>query len=103
TEHFFSTLGVQPMLGRTIESDDYKLGAAVVLSHRLWQTTFGGDKNIVGRSITLSDKGYTVIGVMPASFEMYPAQTSLWYPLTSDNDLAKNSKQHLLAVVARIK
>ena len=103
TSQFFSILGVQPQLGRTFEIDDFKSGASVVVSHRLWQTTFGGRNDVVGRNITLNDKGYTIIGVMPASFEVYPAQTSLWYPLTADNDLAKNSKQHLLAIIGRIK
>lgn len=103
TKDFFSLLGVQPMLGRTLVPDDFKTGEAVVLSHRLWQTTFGGSKDILNKNITLSGKTYTVVGVMPSSFQMYPAQTDIWYPMGADNTLATNPKQHLLAIVGRIK
>jgi predicted permease len=74
---FFRTLGVAPILGRTIEERD---GAApvAVLSHRLWQRRFGRDVNVIGRSITLGTMSHTVIGVMPATFQFPSRQFQVW-------------------------
>ena len=80
TANFFSTLGVKPQLGRTFARDDAPVGAGnvVVLSHRFWQRQFGGDTQIIGRSIPLSNelqvpsklvKSVVVIGIMPPDFQ----------------------------------
>ncbi len=63
-------LRARPMLGRLFAPDEDQPGKdkVIVLTHRLWQRRFGGDTNIVGRAIHLSDQGYTVIGVLPPSF-----------------------------------
>ena len=84
---FFRVLGVNPMLGRGFRMEDEKPGAAViVLSHALWQSTFGGDREIVGRPVTLDGNSYTVAGVMPPTFNFpirYP-EVSLWATLAVD-------------------
>jgi putative ABC transport system permease protein len=82
TGHFFSVMGVAPMLGRTFSDDDDKAGAArvIVLSHALWREQFSADPAIVGRSLELDGKPYTVVGVMPPSFA-YPAGATFWTPL----------------------
>ncbi len=68
----FQLLGVQPMLGRTFLSDEDEPGHRVaILSHTLWQRQFGGDSEIVGKSITLDGQKFQVVGVMPPRFT-YP-------------------------------
>jgi putative ABC transport system permease protein len=64
---YFDIFGARPMLGRTFGSDEDQLGKQheVVLSHRVWESRFGADRGIIGRSIRLNGEPYTVIGVMP--------------------------------------
>ena len=69
--NFFNLLGVQPALGRVFTAADDRRGCAapgVVISHPFWQREFGGDKNVLGRKVTLADHQFDVIGVTPASF-----------------------------------
>jgi putative ABC transport system permease protein len=74
----FPLLGIAPMLGRTYSQDEDQPGHAVaVLSHGLWQRYFAADPNIVGRTIQLDRQPYTVIGVMPQSFE-FPLRGETW-------------------------
>jgi putative ABC transport system permease protein len=67
----FSLLGVAPFLGRSFlpEEDQPNAPNLVVLSHRLWQRRFNSDRQIVGKTISLNQESYSVIGVMPAQFE----------------------------------
>ncbi|HJZ83081.1 MAG TPA: ABC transporter permease [Pyrinomonadaceae bacterium] len=105
TGNFFQALGVQPALGRTFLLENEKPGSdqVVVLSHALWQKRFGGDTGIISRRITLDDKSYEVIGVMPPDFE-FPATTEIWAPLNFDNQPGlKQRKAHFLRPVARLK
>ena len=84
---FFSVLGIKPLLGRGIDEDDQKPGArVVVLSHELWQSSFGSDSNIIGRTISLGGQNFTVVGVMPAGF-VFPIETpppQFWISQASD-------------------
>jgi putative ABC transport system permease protein len=83
--HFFDLLGATPLLGRTFHSDDDRRGSArtVVLSYGFWQRQFAGDPAIVGRTMILSGKTYTVLGIMPAAFS-FPSGTDIWTPLVPD-------------------
>src|SRR5262249_28101492 len=68
---FFRTLGIPPMLGREFTLDEelpYEK-TVVVLSHGLWQRRFGGDPNIIGKTIRLSGRTFTVVGVAPAGLQ----------------------------------
>src|SRR5262245_30813017 len=66
----FATLGVRPQLGRWFVGEEEKPGIrAAIINHGLWQRQFGGDPNIVGRAVTLNDKPFNVVGVMPAGFQ----------------------------------
>jgi len=73
---FFTTLEVQPLLGRVFLPEEDKPGndRVVVLSYGLWQRRFGGASQILGKTITLDDKSYSVVGVMPASFRYFRAE-----------------------------
>ncbi|MCP4657342.1 MAG: ABC transporter permease [bacterium] len=76
-------MGVQPILGRFILPEEDAPNAAanvVVISHVLWQNRFGGDPEILGRTIKIDEELYEVIGVMPPLFE-YPYKSKLWIPL----------------------
>ncbi|HEY7182660.1 MAG TPA: ABC transporter permease, partial [Blastocatellia bacterium] len=84
---FFHVLGAQPFLGRGFTAVDDQPGAApvVVLSHRAWADTFGGDASVVGRSASMSGQSYTIIGVMPASFRFTP-DADVFVPLSKSED-----------------
>jgi predicted permease len=78
----FPILHVNAAIGRVFTNEEDKPGAApvVVLSHALWQRRFGGQESIVGQSIILNTRSYTVIGVMPADF-FFPSRAEMWVPV----------------------
>lgn len=89
SENFFTVLGARPLLGRTFAPGEAgpfgdKASAAgdtpVVLSHAWWQSTFGGDAQVLGRIVELSGRRFTVVGVMPAHFQFPLAETKCWVP-----------------------
>ena len=113
----FSLLGVRPALGRAFLPEEDKLGAAdgglvVILSHRLWQERFGADPGIVGRTIELDNRSFTVVGVMPAGFQ-FPIQAGpidFWTTVavefiapTGFHPMAEQRGAHYLDVIARLK
>jgi len=79
---FFGIMGSRAELGRTFAPEEEKPAGAnvIVLSHDIWQKTFGGDRTIVGRTIRLDDESAVVIGVMPPAFG-YPTWADSWRPL----------------------
>jgi putative ABC transport system permease protein len=85
----FSVLGVRAFLGETFSSAQGKSGGekAVILSYGLWQSRFGGDKNIVGSTIRVNGELYSTKGVMPRSFFFPDQNAQLWIPLTTDGGL----------------
>jgi predicted permease len=71
TENFLTLLGIRPHLGRFFTAEECRFGAAktVVLSHGFWQRRYAGDRDVIGRSITLDGFRATVVGVLPAAFD----------------------------------
>ena len=107
---YFRVLGVAPILGRDFQkSDDRVHGPKVaILSDQLWRLRFGGDPAIVGRQVTLDGDEYSVIGVMPRSFEnVLEPSAELWSPLQYDSanitSLDTVEWGHHLRVVARVR
>src|SRR5258708_8041967 len=101
---FFSTLGVQPILGRVFSPEEDQPGRSnvVVLSHRMWQERFGSNPTIVGQNIEMDGRSYLVAGVMPASFQ-FPDFAQMWTPMAwSDKERAVRGG-HRSVVVARLK
>jgi predicted permease len=101
---FFDVLRGQLLLGRTINESDGRPGNehVVVLSHRLWQSRFSGDAQIVGKTIVLNDETWTVIGVMAPDFQK-PGYAQLWTPLVWDPAEKAVRGEHHWTAVARLK
>ena len=93
----FPVLGVSPMIGRAFTSEEDRHGAdnVVELSYSLWQHQYHGDPNIVGRTVKLDEKPYTVVGVMPPSFRFpfdgkaFSEQADLWLPIGFSPEVLK--------------
>ncbi len=88
TRQFFSAVGIQPMLGRGFLPEEDRPGGqpVVVLSYGLWNSAFGGDPNVIGRSATLNGIPYNIVGVLPANFsfdtgESFDANPEVLLPL----------------------
>jgi putative ABC transport system permease protein len=103
TENLFSVLGVEPAIGRgfAVHADLFGPEHEAIISHRLWQTRFGGAPGIIGRAIRLNGFTYTVVGVMPAGFG-FPGETDLWQQLQWN--LHNHSRgAHFMESVARLR
>jgi putative ABC transport system permease protein len=105
--NFFQLLGIRPALGRDfVEADDSpERWRVLLLSDSLWKRRFGGDPHVLGRTVLMNDREYTIVGVLPATFEplisghfYQPAE--LWAPLgyATTDSLACRSCQHLKAL-----
>lgn len=102
----FQMLGVDASAGRTLQPDDDKPGSqrVVVLSHGLWVRRFGGDRGLIGQTLTLNGDAYTVVGVLPPHFLFPLREAELAFPLSPDTDpRRKDRNDHFLRVVARLK
>ncbi|MFI5234441.1 MAG: ADOP family duplicated permease [Gemmatimonadales bacterium] len=80
TAALFSVLGTPPIIGRTFSTGEMHDPVAVI-SHALWIGSFNGDSTALGRSITLDQKSYTIVGVMPPGFAFPDAATQVWIPI----------------------
>jgi putative ABC transport system permease protein len=105
--NLFPMLGVVPEVGRLFaESDDRRQAAAtVLLTHGLWTRRYGGNREIVGKTILLNAKPYTVIGVLPAWFEYPDTQTQLWAPIYHEqsSEMMQAVDMHNFFVVGRLR
>jgi putative ABC transport system permease protein len=114
--NLFALLGVDAQKGRTFLPEDDQPGAGhvVAISHGLWERRFGADPNIVGQKLMLNDEPYTVVGVLPKTFQFprkgelpagfqFPRQADLYTPLAWTPNQAANRGRNFLAVVARLR
>jgi predicted permease len=102
--NMFELLRVAPARGRNFTSDEDRVGGSpvAIISHGLWERRFGGGQNVVGQSITISGVNATVIGVMPAGFQLLDPAAELWLPL-SQNQFASSARNvRLLSVAGRL-
>ena len=85
TASLFTTLGVQPVRGRFFLTEEDKPGAShvVVVSERFWQSRYGRDEKILQYTLTLDNKPYAIVGVMPNGFR-FPGEFDVWLPLALD-------------------
>ena len=114
---FFDVLGIRPTIGRTFAREDEQGGGGpggfkVIISHDFWRKHFGGDGNVLGRTVTLDRRPHTVIGVMPPGFQ-FPIQTDpIDFYVTIAEDAAnpdgstpqtQQRGSHSLEAIARLK
>lgn len=101
---FFVLLGIQPLVGRAFRTEEDQHGAtpSVMLTNRLWQSHFGANPAIVGRTLMLDGQSYVVAGILPASFRLAPT-TDVWLPLGLYPDDLTSHIHHECSVLARLK
>ena len=103
--NYFDVFGIAPALGRgfTLENEKTGQNQVTVLSHAYWQKRFASDPNIVGKTMTLDNKSYQIVGVMPAGVS-FPQQAELWVPIDFEgNPEMKIRKAHFLRPIGRLK
>jgi putative ABC transport system permease protein len=104
--NFFRMLRVTPVIGRDFTPEDEQIGheQVVLLSYGLWRRRFGGDSGILGNTILLDEKPFTVIGVLPRSFSLYGTlpDFELWKPFAFNRALL-DREDHELVIFARLK
>jgi putative ABC transport system permease protein len=104
TAGFFDALGVQPRYGRVFTLADEKTSDpyVVILSHHLWQERFGGDPNVIGKSIALDGKTRTVVGVLANDMPVL-TQADLWFPAPFENPGMQSRRSHFLRPIGLLK
>src|SRR6478735_3376476 len=102
---FFELLGVLPSLGRFFRNEEDTDGRnqVVVLNHEFWQTRFGGRHDIIGQTLTLNDKSFTVVGVMPAGFTYPTPEIQFWTPMALSPAEKVVRDTNYLSIIARLK
>ena len=101
---FFSMLGARVVAGRSFVPEEDRAGSApvVLLSHRLWQSRYGGDPQVVGRTVTLDNHSYTIAGILPAGFQLL-RWADMWMPLGQFDDDLTEHVHHAFVAIARLK
>jgi putative ABC transport system permease protein len=106
TDNFFDVFGVKPLLGRTFLPGEDQPGKdnVTVLSYQVWQSNFGGQGDIIGKTVQLDGNPYTVVGVMPADFRFpLEARDSIYTPLHANPLWMKARGLHWMRTVGRMK
>jgi predicted permease len=106
TQNLFPMLGAEPQLGRLFVAEEDRKGAEheTILSYRLWQRRFAGDRDIVGKTVKLDGEQYTIVGVMPRDFKFAPfwaTHAELWVPIAFDERI-HNRGGNSLRIFARL-
>ncbi|MGH9840034.1 MAG: ABC transporter permease [Blastocatellia bacterium] len=103
TVDFFAVLGVLPAAGRAFLPQEDAPGGerVVILSHALWQQSFGGDPQLVGRQLKVDGQACTVVGIMPSGFRFPQDDVELWLPYALDPKSSRTP--HFLRVLGRLK
>jgi len=99
----FPMLGARVVTGRSFVPEENRAGSApiVMLGHRLWQSQFGGDPAVVGRTVTLDNKRYTIVGILPSGFQ-FLRWADLWMPLGQYDDDLSEHIHHAFVAIARL-
>jgi predicted permease len=99
TANLFQVLGVNALLGRTFAPNDTQ---AVILSHQYWRSHFAADPKMIGKTIALDGKLYSIVGIAPPDFEFPAANAQMWIPLSFSAADRANHEDRDLSVVARL-
>jgi putative ABC transport system permease protein len=105
TANFFSVLGVQPIKGRTFQTGEDKQGGPqlAVVTYPFWQSHFGGSENVVGQQLNLAGQSYTIIGVLPQSFQFAMRPADLFLPYQPTQNQLTRRGMHGTNLIARLK
>ncbi len=106
TDTFFQTLGVKPMLGRDFRAGEDRPGGAriVMLTYGAWKRRLGSRTDIVGQSLLLEGTNYTIVGVLPRTFEFAPrANAEFFVPLLDKNGCEQRRSCHNLFGIGRLR
>jgi putative ABC transport system permease protein len=105
TANFFPLLGIKPALGRVFATEEDRPGneKVAMLSYGLWQSRYGGERNVIGRELLLNDEKYTIIGVLPAGFQFLQNDVRIFVPIAFTPELLNNRGRHYLIVFGRMK
>ena len=105
TANLFPTLQRPALIGRYFNQKDDQAEASgtVVLSYALWQTQFGGDRSVLGKSLSLDNQPYTVIGVMPSDFRFPTRETQFWTTYRFKEDDYQDRNNNYLVGIGRLK
>jgi predicted permease len=98
TVNAFRLIGQAPMLGRDFLPEEGRAGAArtCIIGHSIWETRYGGNPQILGKSIRIDDKPATIVGVMPKGMK-FPVNADMWIALVPDGDFAKREFRNMSA------
>jgi len=100
---FFDALGMSPLLGRTYRPDEFHVdGGQAIISYGFWQRHFGGDRNVLGRTIYLNHAAHEVIGVMPPTTDLFD-ETDVWAKYIPDFAWARQRDNRFLSVIALLR
>jgi len=106
SEDFFKTFGVAPLIGRAFSPEEHQPGRnqVILLSHAFWQLRFGGDPDVIGRSMRLDGQPVTIIGVMPPSFDyrMLWSRAAFWRPLNFTNEQMQWRDYRMFSLIGRL-
>lgn len=104
TANFFDVLGFQPAAGRSFTTEDEQegRGQSVIISYGYWKERFGADPNLVGRSVRVNGRGFTIAGILPAKLS-YPPGIQAWVPLAMRPEQRSDRVQPALYAFGRLK
>jgi putative ABC transport system permease protein len=105
TANYFATFGVQPIAGRVFTSDEDQPGHSqvVVISERLWRTVFHADPGLLGQTLRMNGLLYTVVGIMPKTFDPLLEKSDVWVPAAYTPQQLADHDNHYLNVIGRLK
>ncbi len=105
TGDLYDVLGVQPLYGRGFTREEDRMGGpnVAVISHALWQTVFGGEREVVGQEISLNGQKFTLLGVMPPRFHFPDSGIDLWAPAQFNPFQMETRDANFLTVVGRLR
>jgi len=102
--NFLDAIGVKPIMGRNFYPEENQPGkdTVAIITYSLWQRRFGGDPNILNKTITINSFAHTIIGVMPERFN-FPKDAGVYGPLAMTPELMKSRDFHTFYVIGRLK
>ncbi|HUF75298.1 MAG TPA: ABC transporter permease, partial [Longimicrobiales bacterium] len=105
TPNLFTVLRIEPALGRVFSDDEDREagGRVAVLSHALWMSRYGGDPEVIGRTVLLDGAPRSIVGVMPPEFRFPTPEVRVWLPIRFTQEDLQNRGNHSFSIVGRLR